>query len=30
MNVESPETLVIVESIIYKSNGFAIIFENAY
>ena len=25
MNVELPETLVIIESIVYKSNGFAII-----
>jgi hypothetical protein len=24
MNVEPPETLVIIESIVYKSNGFAI------
>jgi hypothetical protein len=24
MNVEPPETLVILESIVYKSNGFAI------
>jgi len=24
MNVEPPETLVIIESILYKSNGFAI------
>ena len=24
MNVEPPETLVIMESIVYKSNGFAI------
>ena len=24
MNVELPETLVIIESIVYKSNGFAI------
>jgi len=26
MNVEPPETLVIIESIVYKSNGFAILF----
>jgi len=25
MNVELPETLVIIESIVYKSNGFAIL-----
>jgi hypothetical protein len=25
MNVEPPETLVIIESIVYKSNGFAIV-----
>ena len=25
MNVEPPETLVIIESIVYKSNGFAIL-----
>jgi hypothetical protein len=25
MNVEPPETLVIIESILYKSNGFAIV-----
>jgi len=25
MNVELPETLVIIESIVYKSNGFAIV-----
>jgi len=24
MNVEQPETLVMIESIVYKSNGFAI------
>jgi hypothetical protein len=24
MNVEPPETLVLIESIVYKSNGFAI------
>jgi len=24
MNVELPETLVIIESVVYKSNGFAI------
>lgn len=24
MNVELPETLVLIESIVYKSNGFAI------
>ena len=28
MNVEPPETLVIIESIVYKSNGFAIESEN--
>jgi hypothetical protein len=27
MNVEPPETLVIIESIVSKSNGFAIVFE---
>jgi hypothetical protein len=27
MNVEPPGTLVIIESIVYKSNGFAIIME---
>jgi len=27
MNVEPPETLVIIESIVYKSNGFAIILQ---
>jgi len=26
MNVELPETLVIIESIVYKSNGFAILY----
>ncbi|WP_333351797.1 hypothetical protein [Microcoleus sp. B3-A4] len=26
MNVEPPETLVLIESIVYKSNGFAIYF----
>ena len=25
MNVEPPETFVIIESIVYKSNGFAIV-----
>ncbi|MEG4584570.1 hypothetical protein QUA54_04860 [Microcoleus sp. MOSTC5] len=25
MNVEQPETLVMIESIVYKSNGFAIL-----
>ena len=25
MNVEPPETLAIIESIVYKSNGFAIL-----
>jgi len=25
MNIEPPETLVIIESIVYKSNGFAIV-----
>ncbi|MEG4584794.1 hypothetical protein QUA54_06030 [Microcoleus sp. MOSTC5] len=25
MNVEQPETLVMIESIVYKSNGFAIV-----
>ena len=29
MNVEPPETLVIIESIVYKSNGFAI-FSKSY
>jgi hypothetical protein len=30
MNVEPPETLVIVESIVYKSNGFAISRDDRY
>ena len=29
MNVELPETLVIIESIVYKSNGFAIYHSSA-
>jgi hypothetical protein len=28
MNVEPPETLVLIESIVYKSNGFAIVISN--
>ena len=27
MNVEPPRTLVIIESIVYKSNGFAIVVD---
>jgi len=27
MNVEPPETFVIIESIVYKSNGFAIVYR---
>ena len=27
MNVEQPETFVMIESIVYKSNGFAIIMK---
>jgi hypothetical protein len=30
MNVEPPETLVIIESIVYKSNGFAIVVSTGY
>jgi len=30
MNVEPPETLVIIESIVYKSNGFAISLPNHF
>jgi hypothetical protein len=29
MNVEPPETFVIIESIVYKSNGFAIVENKA-
>jgi hypothetical protein len=29
MNVEPPETLVLIESIVYKSNGFAIAMEKS-
>jgi hypothetical protein len=29
MNVELLETLVLIESIVYKSNGFAIVMEKA-
>ena len=30
MNVEPPETLVVIESIVYKSNGFAIFKKPSY
>jgi hypothetical protein len=30
MNVEPPETFVIIESIVYKSNGFAIALIDEY